>query len=73
MMTATRGSAPEGHVTSAGVRVLHGGAIGLGLLNGGPDRLGEILHVTSPTRGLSGRARVVEPLFHDPRGERYRD
>ena len=60
-------------MTSAGVRVLSEGAIGLGLLAGGPDRLGETLCVASPTRGLNGRARVVEPVFHDPGGELYRD
>jgi sarcosine oxidase subunit alpha len=66
-------AAPEGHVSSAGRRVMGDGAIGLGLVKGGPDRLGEELIVSSPTRGLRGRARLVAPVFHDPEGARYRD
>ena len=73
MLVGSDGAAPEGHVTSSGFRVLSDGAIGLGLLAGGPDRLGEIVRVTSPTRGLNGRVRVVAPMFHDPEGARYRD
>ncbi len=73
MLTDRPGARPSGHVTSAGVRTLCDGAIGLGLLHGGLDRRGEIIEVTSPTRGLRGRVRVVEPLFHDPEGDRYRD
>ncbi|MDB5483539.1 MAG: Sarcosine oxidase subunit alpha [Caulobacteraceae bacterium] len=67
------GAAPEGHVSSAGRRVLGEGAIGLGLVRAGPERLGEVLVVSSPTRGLRGRARLVAPIFHDPEGQRYRD
>jgi sarcosine oxidase subunit alpha len=73
MILPAEGAAPEGHVSSAGRRVLGEGAIGLGLVKGGPDRLGEELIVSSPTRGLRGRARLVAPMFHDPEGARYRD
>jgi sarcosine oxidase subunit alpha len=73
MILPAEGAAPEGHVSSAGRRVLGDGAIGLGLVKGGPERLGEVLVVSSPTRGLRGRARLVAPIFHDPEGERYRD
>jgi sarcosine oxidase subunit alpha len=73
MILATPGGTPEGHVSSAGRRVLGEGAIGLGLVQAGPDRLGEIMMVSSPTRGLHGRARLVAPLFFDPDGTRYRD
>jgi heterotetrameric sarcosine oxidase alpha subunit len=73
MILPAEGGAPEGHVSSAGRRVLGEGAIGLGLVKGGPDRLGETLVVSSPTRGLHGRAKLVAPMFHDPEGTRYRD
>ncbi len=73
MLLPASGAAPEGHVTSAGRRVLGEGAIGLGLVKAGPDRLGETMIVASPTRGLEGRVRLTTPMFHDPEGERYRD
>ena len=73
MLLAADGAAPDGHVSSAGRRVLGEGAIGLGLVKGGPDRLGETLIVSSPTRGLRGRARLVAPVFYDPEGTLYRD
>jgi sarcosine oxidase subunit alpha len=73
MILPTNRAAAEGHVSSAGRRVLGEGAIGLGLVKGGPDRLGEELVVASPTRGLRGRVRLVAPMFHDPEGARYRD
>jgi sarcosine oxidase subunit alpha len=73
MILTAAGSAPEGHVSSAGRRVLSEGAIGLGLIRAGPDRLGEMLIAASPTRGLQGRVRLTAPIFHDPEGTRYRD
>jgi sarcosine oxidase subunit alpha len=73
MILPTERAAAEGHVSSAGRRVLGEGAIGLGLVKGGPDRLGEELVVVSPTRRLRGRVRLVAPMFHDPEGFRYRD
>jgi sarcosine oxidase subunit alpha len=73
MILPAEGAAPEGHVSSAGRRVLGEGAIGLGLVKAGLDRLGETLVVSSPTRGLSGRVRLVEPMFHDPDGARLSD
>jgi sarcosine oxidase subunit alpha len=73
MLLPSPGAAPQGHVSSAGRRVLGEGAIGLGLVEGGPDRMGEIMTVSSPTRGLQGRVKLVAPMFFDPDGARYRD
>jgi sarcosine oxidase subunit alpha len=73
MILPAAGAPPEGHVTSAGRRVLGEGAIGLGLVKAGPDRLGEEMIVHSPTRGLRGRIRLTAPMFHDPDGTLYRD
>ncbi len=64
---------PEGHVTAGGIRVMGEGAVALALLRDGRDRTGEHLTAWSPTRRLSARVRVVEPMFHDPEGARYRD
>ena len=66
--------AAEGHVTAGGIRVLgNGGGVALALLRDGHARLGEQLTAWSATRRLSARVRVVEPMFYDPEGARYRD
>ena len=74
MLITHKGGAPEGHVSSAGVRL--GGAEGgvaLGLLENGAERLNEALLAASPVRGKTVNVRVTAPHFHDPAGERYRD
>ena len=73
MLVSAQGQPAEGHVTASGLRVLDGGSIALGLLNGGFARHGEELLATSPTRGQSARVCVVAPHFYDRSGERYRD
>jgi sarcosine oxidase subunit alpha len=74
MLIPAQGAAPEGHVSSAGVRLTaDGGGVALGLLTRGGERLGETLLAASPTRGRTVSVRVVAPHFHDPSGERYRD
>jgi sarcosine oxidase subunit alpha len=74
MLITREGGKPEGHVTSAGLRLgPDGGGIALALLEAGPERTGEILIAASPTRGKRERVRVTAPVFHDPEGGRYRD
>jgi sarcosine oxidase subunit alpha len=73
MLIADEGGAPQGHVTSAGLRLIGEGDVALGLLADGSGRLGETLTASSPTRGRTARVRVVAPHFHDPDGARYRD
>ncbi len=73
MLVSAEGQSAEGHVTAAGLRVLDGGSIALGQLNGGFARHGEELLAASPTRGQNARVRVVAPHFYDTAGERYRD
>ncbi|HEY9348095.1 MAG TPA: hypothetical protein VIQ53_22410 [Inquilinus sp.] len=46
--------------------------IGLGLLSGGPARIGETLRACDPVRGEEVAVEVVSPVFHDPEGERLR-
>ena len=73
MLVAEAGGQAQGHVTSAGPRVLEPGGVALGLLAGGEARLGETLIASSPTRGQTVRVTVAAPVFHDPDGARYRD
>jgi sarcosine oxidase subunit alpha len=73
MLIAEGGGAPQGHVTSAGSRVMSKGGIALALLEGGMARIGERLTASSPTRNRSVLVQVAAPVFHDAAGERYRD
>jgi methylglutamate dehydrogenase subunit C len=73
MLITREGAAPQGHVTAAAFRIIEGGSIALGQLEGGFARGGEELIATSPTRGQKARVRVVAPHFYDTAGERYRD
>ena len=73
MLITRTGEKPQGHVSAAGMDVLGGASIALGLLEGGFARTGEELIASSPTRGQEARVRVVAPHFYDPAGERYRD
>jgi sarcosine oxidase subunit alpha len=73
MLVGRAGTSPQGHVTAAGRRILEGGSIALAHLLDGHMRRGEVITVTSPTRGIKTRARVTSPHFYDPAGERYRD
>jgi methylglutamate dehydrogenase subunit C len=73
MLITREGEAPQGHVTAAAFRIVEGGSIALGQLEGGFARTGEELIATSPTRGQKARVRVVAPHFYDAAGERYRD
>ena len=73
MLLPRAGAVPQGHVSSAGRRVLGDGAVGLGLVAAGPDRIGEVMIASSPTRGLTGRVRLAAPIFYDPEGQRYVD
>jgi sarcosine oxidase, subunit alpha len=58
----------EGFVTSACHSPVLGRTIGLGLLERGAARLGD--SVTVFDQGRTIVARVVQPAFYDPNGER---
>ena len=62
----------QGHVTSVAYSPTLGHWIGLGLLQNGPARHGEILRVYDPVRNGDALAEVVHPVFIDPAGERLR-
>jgi sarcosine oxidase, subunit alpha len=58
----------EGFVTSACSSPVLGRTIGLGLLERGAARLGEL--VTVFDRGRTAAARIVSPVFYDAEGAR---
>ncbi|MBD9529608.1 sarcosine oxidase subunit alpha family protein [Paracoccus sp. PAR01] len=63
----------QGWITSACFSPHVGSGIGLGYLENGADRMGEIIVAANPLQGQSTRLRVVSPHFIDPEGGRLRD
>ncbi len=61
-----------GHVTSAYWSASLGHAIALALVHDGRRRRGELVHVQLSDKGRAARARIVDPCFYDPKGERLR-
>ncbi len=62
----------QGHVSSTCFSPSLNQWIGLGLLQHGPARHGEIIRVYDPIRGGDLLAEVVPPVFVDPEGSRLR-
>jgi len=62
----------QGWITSACYSPHVGSMIGLGYLEDGDSRLGEIIIAANPLEGESQRLRVVSPHFVDPEGGRQR-
>jgi sarcosine oxidase subunit alpha len=62
----------EGYMTSVAFSPTLGHWIGLGLLVGGPSRLGERVRAYDPVRGGDVAVEVCNPVFYDPAGERLR-
>ncbi len=58
----------QGHVTSAAWSPTLGHWIGLGLLAGGPRRIGEVVHAVNPLQNRTTELEVVASVFHDPEG-----
>ncbi|TPE51720.1 sarcosine oxidase subunit alpha family protein [Amaricoccus solimangrovi] len=63
----------EGWITSACYSPHVGAAIGLGFLEGGAERMGEVVIAANPLQGQATRVRVVSAHFVDPEGGRLRD
>ena len=59
----------QGRVTSTYFSPTLGRGIALGLIARGPERMGEVL-AFSNRAGEPVAARIVEPVFYDPKGER---
>jgi sarcosine oxidase subunit alpha len=62
----------QGAVTSVAFSPSLGHWVGLGLLERGPERMGEQLWATDPLRGNRIRVEVCNPCFVDPEGVRLR-
>jgi sarcosine oxidase subunit alpha len=60
-----------GHVTSSAyLSPTLGQPIVLGLLEGGMSREGETVWAVFPMKNQKAEMRVVNPIFHDPKGEK---
>ncbi|MEM6940752.1 MAG: sarcosine oxidase subunit alpha family protein [Pseudomonadota bacterium] len=59
----------QGRVTSTYQSPTLGRGIAMGLVKHGPDRMGEILDFPG-TDGTTYRAKIVNPVFYDPGGEK---
>ncbi len=62
----------QGYLTSVAHSPTLGHAIGLGLLAGGPNRIGERLRAVDPLRNEEIEVEVCNPVFVDPQGEKLR-
>ena len=68
--------ATQGRVTSTYFSPTLGRGIAMGLVLHGPARMGEVLSFNTAERHAKGaahrviRARIVDPVFHDPEGEK---
>ncbi|MER9533877.1 sarcosine oxidase subunit alpha family protein [Mesorhizobium sp. M0309] len=63
----------QGWITSACYSPHVGSMIGLGFLEKGDERLGEVIVAANPLEGESARLRVVPAHFVDPEGARLRE
>jgi sarcosine oxidase subunit alpha len=62
----------QGYVTSVCWSPTVGAWLGLGFLKDGRARLGEKIRLVDHLRGLDVICEVVNPVFHDPEGEKLR-
>ena len=60
----------QGYMTSVAYSPHCGCLIGLGLLQHGPQRIGERVRAYDALRGLDTLVEIVSPVFVDPKGER---
>jgi sarcosine oxidase subunit alpha len=62
----------EGYMTSVAFSPVLGHWIGLGLIRGGLERLGERVRAVDPVRNGDLEVEICDPAFVDPAGERLR-
>ncbi len=65
-------SESQGHITSVAYSGVFDHWIALGLLEHGPERIGETIAAASPVRGTCIEVEVCSPVFFDAAGERLR-
>lgn len=61
-----------GNVTSSYMSPTLGHSIALAMVKGGRGRIGDRIHASDGTGGETIPARITEPVFHDPKGEKTR-
>ncbi|WP_300031758.1 sarcosine oxidase subunit alpha family protein [uncultured Roseobacter sp.] len=62
----------QGYVTSVAFSPTLGHMIGLGFIEGGPERLGETVRLVDGLRGIETEVEICNPVFVDPEGGRVR-
>ncbi len=62
----------QGWMSSVAYSPTLGHSIGLGFIKRGHERIGEIIRVVNPARGVELEAEIVSPHFYDPEGGRQR-
>jgi sarcosine oxidase subunit alpha len=60
----------EGHMTSVAFSPMLGSWIGLGVLERGPQRIGERVRAYDPVRNGDVEVEICHPVFFDPEGAR---
>jgi heterotetrameric sarcosine oxidase alpha subunit len=61
-----------GHVSSVAYSTVLGHDIALGFVRGGRDRIGQTVYAAFPLREEIAAVRIVDPVFCDKAGERFR-
>jgi sarcosine oxidase subunit alpha len=67
---AVSGQNDQGHMTSVAFSPMLGHWIGLGVLAGGPQRIGERVRAYDPVRNGDVEVEICNPVFFDPEGAR---
>ena len=62
----------QGWMSSVAYSPTFGHSIGLGFIKKGHERMGEIIRVVNPARGVEMEAEIVSPHFYDPEGRLQR-
>ena len=58
----------QGRMSSVAYSPTLGHSIGLGFIKRGHERMGEVVRVVNPARGVEVEAEIVSPHFYDPEG-----
>ena len=62
----------QGWMSSVAYSPTLGHSIGLGFIKRGHERLGEVVRMVNPARGIEVEVEIVSPHFYDPEGELQR-
>ncbi|NRB01990.1 MAG: sarcosine oxidase subunit alpha family protein [Rhodobacteraceae bacterium] len=62
----------KGYITSVGYSPTLGHYVGLGFVEGGASREGEVMKMVDHLRGVEAQVEICDPVFFDPDGEKVR-